>query len=119
MPNPELLPCPFCGFTSLDAHRGDTEIATYQISCINMGCECSTALWSKPEEAIEAWNRRAPGWLAIETAPKDGIRILAYNANNKTFYIVRWNAAYEEWSVPGSGIGGLTHWQPLPAGPEE
>ncbi|MDL2315456.1 Lar family restriction alleviation protein [Desulfovibrio sp. OttesenSCG-928-A18] len=126
MPTPELLPCPFCGSTSLDAHRGYTEIATYQISCMNMGCECSTALWSKPEEAIDAWNRRAPGWTRIEDCPeewKDGrLCVLKFIGSSILLARFKYCEFYEKevWEdTTGRVVFNPDFVIPLPAGPEK
>jgi hypothetical protein len=61
-------------------------------------------------------------WRPIATAPKDGRRIIAYGKKDKPYesvVIVRWNSAFEEWSRPGAGVEGLTHWMPLPELPAE
>ena len=61
----KLLPCPFCGAeASVDTVIPDTTDLGYSVTCI--GTEpCSgdidrpNCLWKTPQEAVEAWNKRA------------------------------------------------------------
>jgi len=85
----------------------------------------------------EQEQKHTPGpWLPIETAPKDGTRILLFREGQQ--YVGRWYPVYETWGVaaqrePGewgsfTSIGecrvgqvkfwdGPTHWMPLPPPP--
>lgn len=77
------------------------------------------------------------GWQPIETAPKDGTRIMIYREG--VIHIAKWIPGYETWGssverIPGETapftdlgeIGfyamiaahGPSHWRPLPAPPE-
>jgi hypothetical protein len=57
-------------------------------------------------------------WLTIDTAPRDGTRILASWQGTDEVEIVSWDELNERWEYPdGSAPFGLTHWMPLPAGP--
>lgn len=75
-------------------------------------------------------------WLPIETAPKDGTKILAwgylhddggpYFEDMRSFMgempqelLVRWSDDYGAWQdrMGGGSYAGLTHWQPLPEPP--
>ena len=76
---------------------------------------------------------RAPQWQAIETAPRDGTRILLFNGcgvyegkwlkeNNDE----NWDKEIETWFITISGdpwynqtLEDATHWMPLPQPPEE
>ncbi len=76
------------------------------------------------------------GWQPIETAPRDGTRVLIYqpNAPRQNVMEAYWAMPYEDapeeqcwWNTP-DGISGrgytilseaVTHWQPLPPPPEE
>lgn len=56
---------------------------------------------------------RAPQWQPIESAPKDGTRLMLWDSRN------------DGYAVTGAWVAGsvddhetITHWQPLPAGPE-
>ncbi len=57
----ELLPCPFCGEKPL-VIKNTLTATYYQIRCGNDECwvYSKTALHSKKEDAIEAWNTRTP-----------------------------------------------------------
>lgn len=59
-----------------------------------------------------------PGWQPIESAPKDGQRILSWRAHAVYPTIVGWDSDYAEWEdLYGDHIYHLTHWMPLPAAP--
>lgn len=70
-------------------------------------------------------------WQKIETAPKDGTRILAYDfadADDTQPQIVLWSTIdgkegwYVSWDhtpLDGSLWNPPTHWQPLPSPPAE
>lgn len=65
----------------------------------------------------------ADGWRPIETAPKDGTKVLVCgpHENGGTYqavtawpkgWVARWPVSYEAYAA-----GEPTHWQPLPAAP--
>lgn len=86
----------------------------------------------KEKEAIKAWNTRADDWRPIETAPKDGRALLAWNGNPLNYvWMVCW-AEEGGWFIPSCGRDGQTHggyfnspqfspthWKPLPEPPQE
>ena len=60
-------------------------------------------------------------WQPIETAPRDGTRVMLIDTFDQWHYIGRWNADLgdqgfwedmSEYALP-------THWMPLPAAPKE
>lgn len=53
----ELKPCPFCGAHAETDFIPDRN--SYAIECYSIGC-AARIIKETPEEAIEAWNRRAP-----------------------------------------------------------
>lgn len=72
-------------------------------------------------------------WLTIESAPKDGTRVLLWDAGGRQALIGRWShsqrldngrVTYEkaEWSAVGLMLFGddfkPTHWMLLPLGPK-
>lgn len=59
-------------------------------------------------------------WQPIETAPRDGTRVLVYRQGYADPQSVAyWSRDWCEWTVPGgSCIYGVTDWQPLPNPPE-
>lgn len=93
------------------------------------------ALSSQPvaDHIADAGKMVADGWLPIETAPKDGTLILAWNYNSG-MQVVGWQPAYGEapfnedhWDDVGSKNAApsifvnarhFTHWRPLPVSPE-
>ncbi len=69
-------------------------------------------------------------WQPIETAPKDGTRILVArigrNESGKDLGIWwactgHWSDHYKNWNdgIEPCGLCGPTHWMPLPAAPGE
>jgi hypothetical protein len=59
-------------------------------------------------------------WQPIETAPKSGVRFIAYDPRHGLLFSTHWVETeqkfltdYELWS------GIFTHWVPLPAPPKE
>ncbi|MEP3857278.1 MAG: hypothetical protein ABJM39_09575 [Porticoccus sp.] len=58
-------------------------------------------------------------WEPIETAPKDGTRIIVWGAYSYTKgkyecgeYEASWNAYEQQWDTPiGPGYGEFTHWR--------
>lgn len=125
----ELKACPFCGsaaeicVTDVD-RNGDSWT---KIDCVNEDCSIASVMVyddaNRKRGAIDLWNTRAPQWQPIESAPKDG-DILAWDGDD---------IRVTHWHTRPSGAGGWyeqvdqyevffwspTHWQPLPAPPEE
>ncbi len=63
-------------------------------------------------------------WQPIETAPKDGTRVLAARKWKKgqwVYRIAHWaDRGLGNWvSDPGEWLVQPTHWQPLPPAPED
>lgn len=54
------------------------------------------------------------GWQAIETAPKDGTRILAWRSGD--IFIARWHKMLDAWCDEKEVLR-PTHWVPLPEPP--
>lgn len=59
------------------------------------------------------------GWMPIETAPKDGTRVLAHRPGwADSIGVAWWSQTWGEWcSVPGTYRWTPSHWQPLPSPP--
>lgn len=126
MSDTEFLPCPFCG--GAGEHQTDTEDEEYGEEWI--GCTSCGAT-----TAIEVWNRRVPDqssavriealeqqWQPIETAPRDGTRIiLSWGGVSCVGYYLdnsRSKAPWQGWEVPSMELwpsGQPTHWMPFPA----
>lgn len=60
-PQPELLPCPFCGATvEMEPYHHQTRASTNFIRCRNLDCNVMVETNNGDEaEAIAAWNRRS------------------------------------------------------------
>jgi len=133
-PLPAPLPCPFCNGAAHSGYAKFNDDAGW-CGCESVDCPGwgACAQHQTEADAVAAWNRRAPeaqAWRAIETAPRDGTRILIADGRST-------DAAY--WSQCAKGYGGSkrypwvildetngvngmtethpTHWQPLPAPP--
>lgn len=66
----KLKPCPFCGGMNLTiqkyAHLCGQD--RFRIFC-ECGCSMDAGFWIHRNQAVEAWNRRASGWIHIKTRP--------------------------------------------------
>lgn len=113
----ELKPCAKCG--GQDVHKADSDwMSPTMVHCYSCDYRNTLYMWQKDNvhsDALRAELARHQ-WQPIDTAPKDGTRIVALCSNGAA-YVARWNTNYEEWSIPGSGISGVTHWMPLPEPP--
>lgn len=61
-------------------------------------------------------------WQPMETAPKDGSRVLLFSPTESDYVRVGWwSAIYKEWMSHQSCtlFTHATHWMPLPAPPQE
>lgn len=118
----KLKPCPFAKCDSAPAllqKHGD-----YYVLCGICGTYGPGGYHKTAEAAADAWNDRTPEpWLPIETAPKDGtkviLRSISYNIQEQE--IVRIMDNY--WTNSGWRCHDpnyrFTHWQPLPAPPSK
>lgn len=120
----KLKPCPWCGEALQEARvvDGDTFRWRKLQGCCTDGPEVHidtladdrvAAEERAAQAAIDAWNTRAPQWQPIESAPKDGTRLML------------WDSRAGGYAVTGAWVAGsaddhetITHWQPLPAPPE-
>ena len=138
-PEKQLKPCPFCGGEAKlsswdDDWNSCRPTDTYwQVGCDTDGClgESSYDQYlSSEESAIQAWNNRISGWHPIETAPKDGTVIDLWFVNGFRIPNCQWNLVSNSWAyyslngqwtaldVDGAETE-LTHWRPVPGGPED
>jgi hypothetical protein len=62
-----------------------------------------------------------PGWLPIESAPKDGTEIIAAQHGTPERGVIFWDEVMRNWCSPGEDWSPPnwkpTHWMPLPAAP--
>ena len=127
MTTPTILPCPFCGSeASLEDKR-----LLWVVRCSGCGAcvlgdrapepeqELPESYWEPlRQSAVDCWNQRS-AWQPIETAPRDGTEILAWDGIGMKFawrYEDRW--IYDiEMESPYLTLWHPTHWQPLPSTP--
>jgi hypothetical protein len=145
---PKLLPCPFCGGEEVRFRgngaiwngMGYSEPVSISIihHCLLIEGQPSRAIervGKDRDSAIAAWNMRHSPWQPIETAPKDGTRIIGWSwqygaseTSSKTYS--QGSIGYEQgltdrwwqWYEPQSGCLSRwlpTHWMPLPPTPKD
>lgn len=132
----ELKKCPFCGGEAHTYERhgkGRTVHGRFwfSVDCRNCGYFMDDredvgedGMFIYPEkECLKRWNTRADDWQPIETAPKDGTKVLILADEGKLILQGYWNIAGERWkSTNQSGhsypILYPCHWKPLPEGPK-
>lgn len=121
-----LLPCPFCGSDDVYIDEPYLNEMAYFVGhiCCNV-CEASVSniyLSNSSNEAKESsiavWNRRAAintmKWIPIETAPKDGTRILCIEECG-TKYVLFWNNGWEcDLNIIASECFKPSHWMTIP-----
>lgn len=59
-------------------------------------------------------------WKPIETAPKDGSKILLFLMHGNGCVVAYWRKAHKTWDIPMHMVeicGTPTHWMPLPEEP--
>lgn len=111
----DLLPCPFCG-----GEAGKLTDATRLLGSWNLIHRCPVIgpikiERSTREEVVAIWNRRAPAWQLIATAPMDGTTLLLADNRVGGGHIVA--AAWDEeaglWAsaeLISFPPGFFTHW---------
>lgn len=57
-------------------------------------------------------------WQPIETAPKDGTKILAFNKWGE-YGVAEWVESQQCWFAGYDDFTAPTHWMPLPEPPED
>lgn len=90
----------------------------------SVGYAAAAAAGEAIAAAIRAMPLPAAGWQPIETAPKDGTRILGWSSGDGVCIVAfgdtprrtRW---YENHPLGRLPIKQPTHWMPLPAPPED
>lgn len=160
----ELRACPICGTAPRSGFMGDDDGGYHYVEC--PACDGSSGRCfigchgDSPAQVAAAWNRRpapaaggddalaaakAPQWLPIEQAPKDGTELLGWREDCGVM-IIRWTAPThfmttdeceralaedsraeewleaEDWFCADFRLDGSeapTHFMPLPAPPSD
>lgn len=116
----ELRACPMCGDTEPDyAGHGQR----HSVKCALASCQTDGPWMLTKAAAAAAWNRRADDWMPIETAPRDGTRVVLWGASESV--LAYWYGDSLGWQLVHTGAWaedadvGIdpTHWRPLPEGP--
>lgn len=137
-----LAPCPFCGGTATIASRSLHGGPCWCAYCRNDECDVAPASDHHPteEEAVTAWNRRAPtllvaldgrgaGWQPIDgggdpakAAPRDGSVVDLWAENRRHVDCHFRDRQWVAWNIFGATSGfrpvvDPTHWFLMPAPP--
>lgn len=134
----ELKPCPFCGnscatVTNTREMERPSACFMYTVVCdaTQDGCGTTMGYAFEKDEAINAWNNRhgagdAEAWQTIESAPKDGTKVLLCHSGYAHPFYDRdrmprvWVDFFRGGSWYNTAPSGLpTHWRPLPAPPND
>ena len=139
----ELKACAHCGGRGEMDQFSPDAMDEWRVICADKSCEAWGPEASTRDAAITAWNRRAPGWKGIESAPRDGTQFLALVSNGwhalvsapaealregwpyqwwrssdrQSYPVVDTHPEGYNWSHYSTLL--LTHWQPLPAAPAD
>lgn len=119
----ELEPCPFCGASGDRLARAQIfagDVSIWSVECLDCGAERASD--ESQQEADAFWNTRAlrpaaDEWQDIETAPKDGRRVILWaeqwTASACGIWVNAWTVGYD---LPPF-LYEPTHWRPLPDPP--
>lgn len=123
MPKIDLLPCPFCGRTP---KTSELHIHLQQISCLYSKCPAHPCvIKATMEEATQAWNTRASGWISCsERLPDEpGVHVIVTDGIHimESWYEIidgemLWVDNYTMYV--NINFGEVTHWMPLPNMPK-
>ena len=99
-------------------------ISSLPIDCLGYG-EDDAGRWPLRDELMEEMDKALSSdpWQPIETAPRDGSIIVAYNSlshSDNKYETVLWSdSKWRPRKDTSITYPSLSHWQPLPAPPKE
>lgn len=110
----DLKSCPFCGGTDVSLTDGGYDCPAYH-TCNDCGASGPYDI-----DTDIAWNRRAPQWQPIETAPHDGTVILLSGKAGLNMVCGFWES--DGWlmfpNLANISLDSVYFWQPLPEPPK-
>ena len=107
----ELKACAHCGGRGEMDQFSPDAMDEWRVICADKACEAWGPEASTRDAAITAWNRRAPGWEGIETAPPAMFVLATRFDHDAGVWVMA--VVFSPPSYP------FTHWQPLPAAPAD
>lgn len=111
-------PCPFCGKASELQVPENDDVVLAVVMCLS--CYCCGAEFFTDKEAIKAWDTRSDDWQPIETAPKDGTKVMVWRPDCDFHHPHAAFDVYENEAWHRSRPSAQpTYWKPLPAPPQE
>ena len=115
----KLRECPFCGGENVFLEDGWNDYNVFQVICKD--CVMPYGEINSKQEAIDAWNTRADGWISVdERLPSIERDALVYSIDGYC-YLAQYDTLYcpKEWlDSENEKLVGITHWQPLPEPPK-
>lgn len=119
----EIKPCPFCGSSKCQEIYQHGFAEGWVVRCNS--CGANGAAFAYDQDAVEKWNdvSSVSVWRPIDTAPKDGTKILANTYKGAA--VILWDSEEACWCFVSQAIPcyaflkstAPTHWMPLPSPP--
>ena len=123
----ELKACAHCGGRGEMDQFSPDAMDEWRVICADKSCEAWGPEASTRDAAITAWNRRAPAWEGIESAPREvwekSQQVLCCHVEKRWVRFGRFYGEMKRWYYSGTSersqwaeIGGdaPTHWMPFP-----
>lgn len=109
----KLKPCPFCGGNGELQERN----IGFTVLCVDGSCGNAFTWWSSSkDEAVNAWNTRADGWIRVDDElPEIDSYVIASKKEGATY---KQQAVICKFTKYGFDIVNVTHWIPLPQPPK-
>lgn len=134
MPKIDLLPCPFCGspakLCSSKANAAGTRFV-FWVHCDfrgDLNCDVipTTPKFDTAEQAVNAWNTRASGWIpcSVKKPEADKSVLVVIKDNGRYTWInIGETDEYGNWMIGGEfwyskSDTSITHWMPTPELPK-
>ena len=122
---PTLKPCPFCGeMENMKPWTTRFNMDTGMQTDWMCGCKCGIQthnLYQTKEDAIEAWNTRAPSarWVSVDERLPDIHEVVLTYAEGRIEPDYCTTAGKFTSEYPVCDYAPITHWMPLPQPPAD